>query len=634
MLVFDSFKEINQKVNLTKYSRLCGYTDSCAFSCEDTLTFEVRVPRALCLNHISLLIYSDDDGSETEYDVRFLDFEPDADLFSVNISLEDICLPRKSGLFYHSFALDTPYGRLYTCTDGGLVSDYNSIDRMQLTVYEKDFKTPSRFFGGMMYQIFPDRFSYGDKKLQPGKGKILNDDWGNGIPQFAEVPGGEVENNMFFGGNLWGVADRLDYIKSLGVDVIYLCPIFEAASNHHYDTGDYLKIDSLLGGEDAFVHLLSEMKSRGMKLILDGVFNHTGDDSRYFNRRGNYPPEGACDSVDSPYYNWYSFDSYPDSYKCWWGVKILPAVKSDEPSYLSFICGEDGVVRHYLKMGIDGWRLDVADELSDRFLTELRSAAKSEAEDSLIIGEVWEDASNKTAYNRRRQYFRGGQLDSVMNYPLKDALISFILDGNSAGLANTSELIWKHYPPQVNHVLMNFLGTHDTERILTVLSQAGCSEMTNRQLSQFRLPDDLRKTASERLKSAFALLAAFPGIPCIYYGDEIGMEGGRDPFNRMPMPVGKIDGNITPFISRIGAIRRSEPLFADGGFRVCCSGEKGYFAFEREGIGEKIFIAANFTGKDRLLEFEECPIALISAQKCKKITELKNGTVEYYKLTC
>ncbi|MDE6676401.1 MAG: glycoside hydrolase family 13 protein, partial [Clostridia bacterium] len=319
------------------------------------------------------------------------------------------------GLYFYRFRLD---GRFYGCADmrcGNFEPPYKS---WQLTVFEESYKTPDWMKGGIMYQIFPDRFYKSGENPIAGN-KILREDWG-GLPSYKPNSHGKVLNNDFFGGNLNGIYEKIDYLKKLNVSVIYLNPIFEAYSNHRYDTGDYMKIDPLLGTTEDFDRLVKKAKDLGIRIILDGVFNHTGDDSRYFNKYGNYKEElGAHQSPDSRYIDWYCFDEYPSKYTSWWGIETLPAVNERSKSYQNFIFGHDGVLKNWLRHGIGGWRLDVADELPDFFLEKLRTAVKEESPEALIIGEVWEDASNKISYDERRRYLLGTELDSVMNYPLK-----------------------------------------------------------------------------------------------------------------------------------------------------------------------------------------------------------------------
>ncbi len=483
---------------------------------------------------------------------------------------------------------------------------------LPITVYSEDFETPDDFKGGTMYQIFVDRFAKSETHNPPVKNYArINSDWENGIPDYAEKPGDALDNSMFFGGNLYGVAEKLDYLRSLGVNILYLCPIFEARTNHKYDTSDYTKVDSMFGGDEALDHLISECKKRKMKIILDGVFNHVGDDSIYFNKYGNFTSVGAYQSPESPYYPWFDFSEYPDKYNCWWGVTILPAIRKNCADFRKFITAENGIIARYLKKGIDGWRLDVADELSDEFLYDLRSTAKSQ-KNALIIGEVWEDACDKIAYGYRRKYFQGAQLDGVMNYPLRRAIIDYTITGNSENIAKTATSIYLHYPEQVSHVLMNSLGTHDTERILSIFACDGIEHRSNYELAGYKMSEESRERAIAWLKVASFLQFTLPGIPCIYYGDEAGMEGGRDPFNRLPFPWGREDILLTHHYEQLGKLRRKISELADGDFEVIHA-QNGLFVYKRADI-----ICAVNRGEDTTLQFESPIKELMHRRKpCK-----------------
>ncbi len=471
-------------------------------------------------------------------------------------------------------------------------------DYLPITVYAKDFTTPDTFKGGTMYQIFVDRFAKSEKHTPPAKDYArINNDWDNGIPDYVEKPGDPLDNSMFFGGNLYGVAEKLDYLRSLGVNILYLCPIFEARTNHKYDTSDYTKVDSMFGGDEALDFLISECKARKMKIVLDGVFNHVGDDSIYFNKYGNFPSVGAYQSTDSPYYPWFDFFEYPDKYNCWWGVTILPAIKKNCADFREFINGDGGIIQKYLKKGIDGWRLDVADELSDEFLCALRHAAKTQKKNALIIGEVWEDASDKIAYGYRRQYFQGAQLDGVMNYPLRRAIIDYTISGSAENIARVITSLYLHYPEQVSHVLMNSLGTHDTERILSILACDGIENRPNTELAGYKMSQESRERAIAELKIASFLQFTLPGIPCIYYGDEAGMEGGRDPFNRLPFPWGREDVLLTHHYEQLGKMRRKISDLSNGDFEVI-QAQNGLFVYRRGDI-----ICAVNRGEDTALQF-------------------------------
>ncbi len=527
-----------------------------------------RVSRSLDAFRFSPSLTSDKDGSVVTPKCFWRGLDKGYDIYETEIT--DLGI----GLYFLS--------AMYISVDGQKAFVFPDLSTaLPITVYSADFSTPSDFKGGVMYQIFVDRFAKSEKHALPIKeGAYIESDWDNGIPAYPENPGDDFNNNCFFGGSLYGVTEKLDYLKDLGVNIIYLNPIFDAASNHKYDTSDYMKIDEMFGGEKAFGKLVREAEKRGIGIILDGVFNHTGADSVYFDKNGRYPTLGAYESKESPYYGWYDFKEYPNDYSCWWGVKILPSINKDNEDFRNFICGKNGVIRHYLKKGISGWRLDVADELSDEFLNALRSAVKSENKDAIIIGEVWEDASDKIAYGKRRSYFQGSQLDSVMNYPLRTAIIDYIICKNSDIIANCVSSLYLHYPKCVSDVQMNILGTHDTERILSILACDGINFKKNRELAGYKMSEGARARAAELLKLASFLLFTLPGIPCIYYGDEVGTEGGRDPFNRLPFPWNSIDDSIRSHYKKLGLIRKDNPEFADGELKILYA-DKGLFAFSR-----------------------------------------------------
>ncbi len=491
------------------------------------------------------------------------------------------------GLYFYDFRIgDRFLGR--GDLRRGILTD--SPESWQLTVYREDYRTPQWIKGGVMYQIFPDRF-YKSGNLPVSEHKILRNDWG-GQPRFRKNEFGKVPNNDFFGGNLNGIREKLGYLSSLGVNVVYLNPIFEAHSNHRYDTGDYMKIDGLLGSEADFRALTEDAEKLGIKIVLDGVFNHTGDDSRYFNKYGRYDSIGAYQSKSSPYFEWYRFSQFPDCYESWWGIEILPAVNEHSISYQNFIFGKDGVLKKWLQNGAGGYRLDVADELPDFFLEKLRNSIKEEDPDAVIIGEVWEDASNKIAYDERRKYLQGAELDSVMNYPLKDAVIDYILSGNLKSLRETVAMLLDNYPKQTVDCLMNILGTHDTSRILTVLGGRPCAD--KEEMSVTMLSPEERAEGKKRLKAAALLQFTLPGIPCIYYGDENGMEGYCDPFCRGCFRWDQRDTELYEFYRVLGEIRRGvfSEVFAEGEYREIFADRK-CFVFERYTKSKSVYIYVN-----------------------------------------
>lgn len=597
--------ELKNEITLTKTSKNTANAEYfSAFDNEDTLTVTLKAPREAGISSPYAEFYRDDDNERFELFFTWTGRDkrdPYKETYTLVIKTSNICRfngkEYASGLFYYSIVINSAYGRYrisrrYDSYSPRIENADDPYDAFQLTVYEKVYAPVKGFSGGIMYHIFVDRFCKGGN-FPIRQDALLNEDWENGVPQYASERGGFVENNMFFGGTLKGVESKLDYLASLGVNIIYLSPIFEAYSNHKYDTGRYDRVDAMFGGDGALEDLIKSASQKGIKIILDMVFNHTGSDSMYFNKKGRYDTLGAYQSKESPYYGWYDFESYPDRYRCWWGVDILPAVRTEEKSYDRYINGEDGIVKKYLKKGVSGYRLDVADELSPIFLENLTSAVKSENPNALIIGEVWEDASCKIAYDKRRRYFRGRQIDSVMNYPLRQGIIEFVKNKNNSALFKASVTLYQNYPKFVSDNLMNFLGTHDTERILTVLGTDGEEGMSADLLARYKMSESQRKKALEMLKNAYVLLAFMPGIPCIYYGDEAGMEGFRDPFNRMPYIWGREDASLISHYRKIGKIRREHEAFCSGYYKVIEGTPQGVFCFLRIGESEKIAVCVN-----------------------------------------
>ncbi len=577
MLAYPNFRDIPSPLHVYRQS-LEGDAPgvpSGAYPRAAALRFDVTFDQAFMVRAACLCFADDSNGRVTEIPLHPSHADaPGRDAFSAIVSLSDLCAGEMDGLFYYHVVGDTVYGRLYSHGEDAspyawLTDEQEHADAYQLLVYRDDFSTPAFMRQGVMYQIFVDRFFRGGHaSARPDV--VMATSWDAEITQYPAYPGAPLANDLFYGGDLDGVREKLPYLRSLGITVLYLCPIFEACSNHKYDTGDYEQVDAMFGGRAALDRLLEACRAQGVHVILDGVFNHTGAISRYFNQDGRYDSLGAAQSLDSPYYPWYRFSHYPDAYDCWWGVSILPAVNSAEPSYIQYITGENGIVDCYMRAGVSGFRLDVADELQDPFLYAIRARIRACNAEGAVIGEVWEDASNKIAYGRRRQYLRGRQLDSAMNYPLKDAIISFVLKGDAPAFARVTQQLYAHYPRPVSEVLMNILGTHDTERILTVLGGTDTSHMTYEAMANLRLSAPARALARKRLCLAYALLCFMPGIPSIYYGDEAGMEGARDPFNRRTYPWGQEDGELVRFFSAMGHLRQAyQDILAHGLYRVC-----------------------------------------------------------------
>jgi len=434
------------------------------------------------------------------------------------------------------------------------------LPEWQLTVTKCDYKTPNWAKHGVTYQIFADRFcKVGDKPfLKRGR---LHTDWYE-RPDIARE-GVDYRADDFFGGNANGIISKLDYLKDLGVSLIYLSPIFESCSNHRYDTGDYLKIDSLFASEEEFANLVKEADARGIKIMLDGVFNHTGADSRYFNREGTYDTIGAYQSKNSPYYEWYYFTHYPDEYACWWGSTVVPTVNKNAQGFCDLILGDGGVIDKWTKLGVKGWRLDVVDELPIDFTTKLCRRIKNEGEDVLIVGEVWEDASTKIAYSEWRPYFMGEQLDSVMNYPFKEAVLAYTLSGNKDEFVAQVTSVLENYPKESLDVLMNLIDSHDTARALTTLSGVK-PPFSKADRANFWLNSEQYALAKRRLKFASTLQYVLPGVPCVFYGDEAGVQGYEDPLNRVTYPWGREDEELLSHYRALGAFREKYADYLTG----------------------------------------------------------------------
>lgn len=526
------------------------------------------------------------------------------------------------GLYFYWFRLG---GRRAALGEDRNAEFSDSASAYQILVYRECFATPAWFKGGIMYQIFPDRF-FKSGEILVEKGKWLHRDW-HETPEFRPNEKGKILNNDFFGGNFRGILKKIDYLQSLHVTVIYLNPIFRAFSNHRYDTGDYMQLDPMLGSEEDFAALVSECWKRGIRLILDGVFNHTGDDSRYFNKYGTYDEIGAYQSKDSKYYSWYNFRHFPDKYDSWWGIDVLPAVNENCPSYIDFITGENGVLRRWMKYPLGGFRLDVADELPDEFIAKIRSAVKSANGDAVVIGEVWEDASNKIAYSTRRKYFQGEELDSVMNYPLKDAIINFVVSGNTSLLRRTVGMLLDHYPKCVLDSLMNILGTHDTVRVLTALG--GVCAYNKEEMAVLKLSAEQRAVATERLKIAAILLYTFFGVPCIYYGDEIGMEGYSDPFCRKPFAWDLIDEDILSHYRWLGELRSRYTVFRDGDYRELYH-DDNCIVFERRKGKEAVITVANLGNNKYTLRFNGVLYNQLSGERCVDRVDIEPHHIAVY----
>lgn len=520
----------------------------------------------------------------------------------------------ETGLYFYYFEVDIDengnnkklfYGKNHE--DGNVCEYlYEELNKYQITVHE-DFEIPSWYKEGIMYSIFVDRFNNGNRNKKPSNPKensFIYANWSD-APMYIKDTNGEIIRWDFHGGNLRGIIDKLPYLSKIGVSIIYLSPIFESSSNHKYTTGDYKKIDSMFGDEEILKELIEKANKRGINIILDGVFSHTGADSKYFNKFGNYDELGAYQSKDSKYSSWYTFNEFPDDYKCWWGIKDLPNVNELDKNYMDYIIyDEDSVINKWTSMGIKGWRLDVADELPTKFIKELRKELKKNDPQSILVGEVWEDASNKISYNERRNYFVGDQLDSVMGYPFRENIVSF-LKGNitSRQLNNKFMTIKENYPKESFKANLNLISSHDVTRIKTELNYD-----------------------EAKIRLAVATQMTFEGVPYIYYGDEAGLCGGTDPDNRKTYPWKNEDKDMIEFYKESINTRKKYNVLTNGDTEFIDTNDDDVFGYIRfNDNNEKILILINrsLENKKISINIEENTLEIIDIKySAKKYLEL------------
>ena len=457
-----------------------------------------------------------------------------------------IPLPTTPGLFWYYFLIYRKDGRTIRYGNQpdklggvGVAYDHGEPESFQITLYDPAYKTPEAFHGANIYQIFPDRFRHAPTKaVDDRKDRYVHQNWDEELLGVGDLRGGKYQELDFYGGTLTGIQEKLPYLKDMGIDIIYLNPIFRARSNHRYDTGDYTQVDPLCGTNAEFTELCEAAKKLGIRVMLDGVFSHTGEDSVYFNHFGHYPTLGAYQGQSSPYYDWYTFNHYPEDYKAWWGILSLPELRKDNPEYQKFMFQpHEGVVPRWIEAGSCGWRLDVADELPVDFLRKLRAAAKAADPEAVVLGEVWEDASNKVAYGETRCYCTGDTLDSVMNYPVREAILNFVMGKTSAStfvrLIHHQEEV---YPAQFRYALMNLAGRE-------------CQELSKADQQHVHLNVEEYELAVRRYKLCIDLLCALPGCATVYYGDEVGLTGCHDPWNRRAFPWGREDKSLQKYVA-------------------------------------------------------------------------------------
>ncbi len=535
----------------------------------------------------------------------------------------EMSIPEQPGLLWYYFIATDKEGNTWylgNANDGmggeGVVTR-SEPPAFQVTVYDPAYRTPEWMRDGLMMQIMVDRFHNAggtDMKNLP-RGSYYHAHWDDDPALVINDKRGSNSANDFFGGNLKGVEEKLDYIRSMGVTVLYFNPIFEANSNHKYNTGDYMKIDPSFGTEQDFKELCAAAKKKGIRIILDGVFSHTGSDSVYFDRYGNYGGKGAYCDPQSPYRSWYNFNDWPDNYESWWGFNTLPNVNEEDPTYKKFIItGRNSVLAHWMRAGASGWRLDVADELPMDFLRALRKREKGIDPDSAVIGEVWEDPTKKTAYGELRCYCTGDTLDAVMNYPLREAVLSFMLCRiNARDFVRQVESMRENQPKQFFYSQMNLLGSHDRPRALAVLADVGNMEPERK----YRYPIELEKRdydhGKRRLIAAWNLICALPGMPCIYYGDEAGLYAMSDPYCRGTYPWGREDQELLEAFRACDRRRMKSHALRTGDMRLTAVGEDvvlversirgGKDVFGKAAANELRAVAVNRSGESRWIEY-------------------------------
>jgi len=411
------------------------------------------------------------------------------------------------------------------------------------------FRTPEWVKDAVFYQIFPERFANGDPSNDPAD---------------VEPWGDDPTPVNFFGGDLQGVIDHLDHLTELGVNAIYFNPLFEATTNHKYDTQDYLKVDPQFGTNAKLKELVDACHARGIRVMLDAVFNHCG---RTFAPFVDVLERGA----DSRYAGWFHVREFPlrvvdgiPTFDTFAFTPIMPKLNTEHPEVKAYLLD---VARYWLEeIGIDGWRLDVANEVDHSFWREFRSVVKKANPEAYILGEIFHDSL---------PWLGGDQFDAVMNYRFTEAVLDFAARGSRDGkqFADLIGSILASYPQQANEVAYNLLGSHDTPRLLTV-----CGE-------------DKR-----RMKLASVIPFTFPGVPSIYYGDEIGMSGGEDPDCRkcMEWDADKQDRELFAFYAQLVRLRRAHRALRDGSYEMLCA-ESGTpaIAYARKADGERFIVSVN-----------------------------------------
>lgn len=539
-----------------------------------------------------------------------------------------IFLPTKA--LYNYFLSFKANEKIYNITRDHVKSDFDLSDSFKLSV---NFDVPDWAQGATMYQIFVDRFARGSKEeMKPMPRRHIHQSWEEEMQIGPDNEG--IWNNDFYGGDLKGIIQKLDYIQALGVDILYLCPIVFSQSTHRYDASDFEEIDPYAGTKEDLKELCKEAHKRGMHIILDAVFDHTGNDSKYYNEYNSFNTIGAYQSLDSPYAPFYRFkkdekgsiifkNGRPQQ-DFWWGQKNMPQCDCSSKEWQEYITGKDGIIDQWMALGIDGLRLDVADELSDEFIELIRKAVKRNKKDGFIIGEVWESPMRKN-----RGFISSGKgMDSVMSYNFISSLIKYFRYADTEDLKNKIMEMQYEYPTETMLSAMNFTSTHDITRGINLWDNNlfdlngewpwNLINSDHKQCQNYQLAGNLDNATKIYMAYVFAL-TFFPGTLSIFAGDEVGVEGLGNLNNRKPFPWNNINEELLGFFQEIGQIRKQEQFLKTAELQVKEITPE-YFSYERLSDEDKMFIAISRSPNQNNIILPE------EYQSPSKIYQLKKST--------
>ena len=531
-------------------------------------------------------------GSKS-FKLNFKENKDGCSIFTSDVFLET------SALYKTHFTFTANGRKLYMNSDDSISNFFDYEKQAKITV---NYKSPDWAKGGVMYQIFVDRFKRGQSKpmefIQGRDRKKWNEP--------VRVPSnGERWNVDFYGGDLQGIIDKLNYLESLGVNILYLTPIVKSQSTNRYDASDYEEVDPYVGDKEDLKRLCDEAHKRGIKVVLDAVFNHTGDDSKYFNRNFNYGDKGAKQDPNGYYGSFYKkfIEDNELKFCYWWGFGNLPVCDGNSYNWQQYIYGEGGIIDQWFNLGIDGLRLDVADELTDNFIQNIRKAVHRNKSDGFILGEVW-----KFAMTEPRQYMSSGKgMDSQMNYPLADALMRYFKFADVQKTKGVIQNLLNEYPSEILNVMMNFTSTHDISRPIDIF---GTDEFTYDKeyiwnpkydndknpwyFNDFKITQEQYNLGKELFEAYTFCLYFMPGIISIFYGDEIGMTGIGNVINRSPYDFTKADLELLQFFRMLGKARKNEEFLKTASLNMIDINDK-YIMFERNSLDGDALITVNRT---------------------------------------